>query len=115
MKNNWILPNTGFQRLTATISGQQQISRLLSINYRTSYTWRKSDNLPTVGYSGNAISYFLAFQNPSVDLDWYRDMWVRGQENVTQLQPFSKNIQNPYVILYEALNPTEKHATVSML
>lgn len=115
MKNNWILPNTGFERVTATISGMQKVSRLLSVNYRTSYTWRQSDNLPALGYSSNSISYFLIFQNPNVNLDWYRPMWKKGEENVTQLQPFSKLIGNPYVTLYESLNPTEKHATISMI
>lgn len=115
MKNNWILPNTGFQRVTATLSGQQQVSRLLSLNYRTTYTWRKSDNLPSVGYSSNSIAYFLIFQNPSIDLDWYRTMWIKGEENVTQSQPFSKNIGNPFLTLYECVNPTEKHSNISML
>ena len=48
--------------------GSNRFHGLLSINYRTSYTWRKSDNLPTVGYSGNAISYFLALSKPQCRL-----------------------------------------------
>ena len=114
-KNNWILPNTGFQRMTATVSGQQKISRLLDLSFRSSYTWRESDNLPALGYSSNSISYFLIYQNPSVDLDWYRPMWEKGKEGVKQLQPFSNYIGNPFVTLYECLNPTEKHATTSMV
>lgn len=114
-KNNWILPNTGFERVTATVSGQQRVSRLLTVNFRTSYSYRSSDNLPAVGYSANAISYFLIYQNPNIDLNWYKDKWVRGEENVTQLLPFSKKFNNPYVTLYEAVNPSEKHSTVSMV
>ena len=33
-KNEWILPNTGFQRITAMVSAQQQISRALRINFK---------------------------------------------------------------------------------
>ena len=88
-KNEWILPNTGFQRITAMISAQQQISRALRINFKSSYTYRKLNNTPALGYNSNSISYFLIFQNPNVNLDWLRPMWRTGQENVKQLQPYS--------------------------
>lgn len=71
-KNEWILPNTGFQRITAMISAQQQISRALRINFKSSYTYRKLNNTPALGYNSNSISYFLIFQNPNVNLDWLR-------------------------------------------
>ena len=112
-KNEWILPNTGFQRITAMISAQQQISRALRINFKSSYTYRKLNNTPALGYNSNSISYFLIFQNPNVNLDWLRPMWRTGQENVKQLQPYSSFIGNPYVILYESENPSEKHSNVS--
>lgn len=98
-KNEWILPNTGFQRITAMVSAQQQISRALRINFKSrSYTYRKLNLTPALGYNSNSISYFLIFQNPNVNLDWLRPMWRTGQENVKQLQPYSSFIGNPYVI-----------------
>ena len=112
-KNEWILPNTGFQRITAMISAQQQISRALRISFKSSYTYRKLNNTPALGYNSNSISYFLIFQNPNVNLDWLRPMWRTGQENVKQLQPYSSFIGNPFVILYESENPSEKHSNVS--
>ena len=114
-KNEWILPNTGFQRITAMVSAQQQISRALRINFKSSYTYRKLNNTPALGYNSNSISYFLIFQNPNVNLDWLRPMWRTGQENVKQLQPYSSFIGNPYVILYESENPSEKHSNVSSI
>ena len=74
---------------------------------------RDSNNTPALGYNSNSISYFLIFQNPNVNLDWLRPMWRTGQENVKQLQPYSSFIGNPYVILYESENPSEKHSNVS--
>lgn len=112
-KNEWILPNTGFQRIVASVSGQQQLSRVLKLNYKASYTNRKIDNTPALGYNSNSISYFLIFQNPNVNLDWLRPMWRTGQENIKQLQPYSSYIGNPFVILYESENPSEKHSVVS--
>lgn len=114
-KNEWILPNTGFQRIVASVSAQQQVSRILRVNFKTSYTNRKIDNTPALGYNSNSISYFLIFQNPNVNLDWLRPMWRTGQENVKQLQPYSSFIGNPFIILYESENPSEKHSNVSSL
>lgn len=73
------------------------------------------DNTPGLGYNSNSISYFLIFQNPNVDLKWLRPMWRTGQQHVLQLQPFSSFIGNPYVTLYENVNPSEKHSTTNML
>lgn len=114
-KNEWILPNTGYDRFTLSIGGQQQISQRLKVDFRSSYTNRKIDNTPALGYNSNSISYFLIFQNPNVNLDWLRPMWRTGEENVRQLQPYSSFIGNPFVILYEAENPSRKHSNVSSL
>lgn len=114
-KNEWILPNTGYDRFTLSIGGQQELSDRLKIDFRSSYTNRKVDNTPALGYNSNSISYFLIFQNPNVNLDWLRPMWRKGQENVKQLQPYSSFIGNPFVILYEAENPSRKHSNVSSL
>lgn len=114
-KNEWILPNTGYNRFTLSVGGQQQISKKLKIDYRSSYTNRKVKNTPALGYNSNSISYFLIFQNPNVNLDWLRPMWRTGQENIRQLQPYSSFIGNPFVILYEAENPSQKHSNISSL
>lgn len=114
-KNEWILPNTGFTRLTASVSANQQISKYLRVNMNTSYTHRDIENTPALGYNSNSISYFLIFQNPNVDLDWLRPKWRTGKENVQQLQPYSTYIGNPFVTLYESTNPAKKNSIVSNL
>lgn len=112
-KNEWILPNTGFRRTTASVSAQQQLSKSLKANFKASYTNQKSNNVPALGYNSNSIAYFLIFQNPNVDLDWLRPMWRTGQAGTKQLQPYSSFIGNPFVILYESENPLDKHSVVS--
>ena len=87
--NKWILPNTGFNRTVASVSARTQISRNLSINLRSSYTHRKMDNTPGLGYNSNSISYWLIFQNANVNLDWFKPRWYDGQEDVKQLMPFT--------------------------
>lgn len=114
-KNEWILPNTGFQRFVATVSAQQQVSRRLKISLKTNQTYRTTNNVPALGYNSNSIAYFLIFQNPNVNLDWLRPMWRTGLEKSKQLQPYSTYIGNPFVTLYENENPSDKYSTATSL
>lgn len=113
-KNEWIMPNTGFERLTVSGSAQQQFTDKLRANMKVSYTRRTSDNLPATGYNNQSMSYFMIFQNPNVDLNWLRPIWKEGQEQTGQIRPFSSYIDNPYLIAYECLNPTEKNGVVAV-
>lgn len=111
-KNEWIMPNTGFDRLTAALSLSYAISDKLKLNSKVNYTNKNSDNLPGTGYNNQSISYFMIFQNPNVDLDWYRPKWVTGQTNVDQLQPFSQFIDNPFLIAEDMINSVNSNKTV---
>ncbi len=114
-KNEWILPNTGFQRFVANISAQQQVSRILKVDLKTTQTYRTTGNVPALGYNSNSIAYFMIFQNPNVNLDWLRPMWRTGQEKSKQLQPYSSFIGNPFVTLYENENPSDKYSSATSL
>ena len=108
LKNEWMMPNTGFDRLNVAQSISHKLSDKLKINTKLSFNRTKSDNLPATGYNNQSISYFMIFQNPNVDLGWYRPIWKKGQENVDQIHPFSSYIDNPYLIAYEMLNGVDK-------
>ena len=108
-KNEWILPNSGYDRLTLSMAANRQVSKRLKVSGRASYTYRDVENTPSLTYNSNSISYFLIFMNPNFDLNWFRPMWYKGQENVSQIRPFSSYLPNPYVLLYEAENPARKH------
>ncbi|MCE7054948.1 SusC/RagA family TonB-linked outer membrane protein [Algoriphagus sp. AGSA1] len=114
-KNEWIMPNTGFDRLVAALSASQQISKRLKLNAKVNYTNKSSDNLPATGYNNQSISYFMIFQNPSIDLEWYRPIWKEGQENVDQVHPFSSFIDNPYLIAYEMTNSVNNNSVFGNL
>ncbi|HSF52460.1 MAG TPA: SusC/RagA family TonB-linked outer membrane protein, partial [Algoriphagus sp.] len=109
-KNEWIMPNTGFERFVAALSVSQDISSKLRLNAKASYTNKSSDNLPATGYNNQSIAYFMIFQNPNVDLEWYRPIWKSGQTNVEQVHPFSSFIDNPYLIAYEMTNAVNNNA-----
>lgn len=103
-KNEWIMPNTGFDRTTISTKADYKISDFVKLNTSISYGNRSSDNLPGTGYGNHTISYFMIFQNPNVDLDWYRPIWQKEKYQVEQIHPFSSFIENPYLIAYETTN-----------
>ncbi len=109
LKNEWMMPNTGFDRFNAAFSVDHQLNEKLKIGIKLNYNKTKSDNLPATGYSNQSISYFMIFQNPNVDLSWYAPVWKAGKEQVDQIHPFSSFIDNPYLIAYEMLNGVDKN------
>lgn len=113
LKNTWILPNTGFERINASLSVNQKISDKLKINARVNYTNKKSDNLPSAGYNNQTIMYFLIIGTaPNVRPDWFKPYWQPGLEQVQQKNPFNTGPDNPYLDLYEMLNKMNKHGVV---
>lgn len=108
-KNEWIMPNTGYERITVQTGINYKISDKLKINTKVNYTNKTSDNLPATGYNNQSIAYFMIFQNPNVDLNWYRDKWKRGMEEIDQIHPYSSFIDNPFLIAYDMTNAINNH------
>jgi TonB-dependent SusC/RagA subfamily outer membrane receptor len=91
MKNKWIIPNTGFERLNASLSVNQKLSPKLRISGRANYSNKKSDNLPMAGYNNQTLMYFLIIgPSPNLQASWYKPYWKPGLENVEQ----KKSIQS---------------------
>ena len=111
-KNEWIMPNTGFERISAAVNANYKVSERIKLGTSVNFNNRTSDNLPSTGYNNGSIAYFMIFQNPNVDLDWYRSIWKQGQENIQQVHPFSSYIDNPYLIAYEATNSLDNDQIV---
>lgn len=113
LKNKWILPNTGFERINAALSINQNISDRLKLTGKVNYTNKKSDNLPAAGYNNQTIMYFLIIGTaPSIRPEWFKPYWQPGLENVQQKNPFNTGPDNPYLDLYEMLNKMNKHGVV---
>lgn len=108
LNNEWMMPNTGFDRLNFTLSFAHQLTKKLKVSTKFTFNKTSSDNLPATGYNNQSISYFMIFQNPNVDLAWYQPIWKPGQVQIDQIHPFSTFIDNPYLIAYEMLNGVDK-------
>ncbi|WKK58438.1 MULTISPECIES: SusC/RagA family TonB-linked outer membrane protein [unclassified Sphingobacterium] len=113
LKNTWILPNTGFERMNVLFNANQQLSKRLKVSGRFNYSNNKSDNLPSAGYNNQTLMYFLILGTaPNIKPEWFKPYWVPGKEGVEQYRPFNSGPDNPYVILYEMLNKMKKHNLV---
>lgn len=104
-KNEWIMPNVGFEKVTGAINANYKVSDKIKLESIINYTNRTSDNVPGAGYNNGSIAYFMIFQNPNINLDWFRPIWEKGKDQVQQLSFLSSYIDNPFLIAYEATNP----------
>lgn len=114
-KNEWIMPNTGYERITAQVSVNYKLSDRLKISSKFNYTNKTSDNLPATGYNNQSIAYFMIFQNPNVNLNWYKDYWKNGLDQIDQVHPFSSFIDNPFLIANEMTNAIASNGVVGTL
>ncbi|HLL95005.1 MAG TPA: SusC/RagA family TonB-linked outer membrane protein [Spirosoma sp.] len=116
LKNKWIIPNTGFERLNAALSVNQKIASRLRITGRANYSNKRSDNLPLAGYNNQSLMYFLILGTaPNIRPEWFKPYWQPGLENVQQRNPFNPTPDNPYLGMYEMLNKMNKHGLIGNL
>jgi len=110
LKNKWIIPNTGFERMNVSLSASQKIADKLNLSANVNYTNKSSDNLPTSGYNNQTLMYYLIIgTTTNVRPEWIKNYWEDGLENVQQRRPFYQGPDNPYMIMYEALNKLQKN------
>ncbi|EOZ91586.1 TonB-dependent receptor [Indibacter alkaliphilus LW1] len=113
LNNSWIVPNTGFERLSVSTALDHNVSDRLKINSRVNYVNKKSDNLPMAGYNNQTIMYFMIIgTTPSTDINWYRDYWMPGLEQIEQKNPFNPGPDNVYLQAYEMINTIDKHGVI---
>ena len=100
-RNDWITPNTGYNRQTLSASFRSEVTDWLTLDMKVNYNRKQSDNLPQSGYGVSTIPYTLMWSQQSVPIDWYRDYRI---DEYTQNNPFTTSADNPYMQAYEQLN-----------
>lgn len=109
LKNTWIIPNTGYNRNTVALSVNSKLSDKLQVAAKVNYTNKYSDNLPSTGYNNQTIMYFIRGLTPNMDINWFKNYYLAGQEDVAQNRPFSSLLDNPYLIANEMLNKSNRN------
>lgn len=107
--NTWIVPNTGMERTSLSLSVNSKITKKLNISGKASYNNRYSANLPGNGYGNQSLMYWFIFWQPSADLNWLRNYWVNGQEGKLIKYPFSSFPENPFAVTNEFINSSGRH------
>jgi len=101
---DWILPNTGYSRNSIALAVSYKASDNLKLESKINYTNKTSDNLPTSGYGRSSPMYFVRGLVPNADINWFKDYWKIGEEELAINRPFSSLIDNPYAVLHEMTN-----------
>ncbi len=113
-KNTWILPNTGYERISAALSVNQKVADKIRLTGKINYTNKWSDNLPSAGYNNQTMMYFLIIGTaPNIRPEWFKPYWRPGLVNVEQAKPFNTGPDNPYIEMYEVLNKMNKHGVIA--
>lgn len=107
--NDWIVPNTGLERNSASFTANTNLSKKLSINFKAAYNNRHSDNLPATGYGNQSLMYWFMFAQPNVNTDWYRDYWAPGRVNQQFVNITTTNPESPYAISEQYLNAQRRN------
>ncbi|WP_233164650.1 SusC/RagA family TonB-linked outer membrane protein [Pedobacter sp. ASV28] len=108
VRNKWIMPNTGYNRNSLSLSVNSKVNDKLTISSKILYNKKWSDNLPSAGYGNQSIMYWYIFWQPNADLDWLKNYWKNGQEGRAISYPFSSFPENPYAIANEFLNKSDR-------
>ncbi len=110
LKNNWIIENTGWERYNVSLAASHKMSDKLTVSTNVNYVNKTSDNLPTAGYNNQTLMYYLIIgTTTNVNPNWLRNYWESGLENIQQKRPFYQGPDNPYLVMYEALNKLTKN------
>ncbi|HTG57260.1 MAG TPA: hypothetical protein VL943_13375, partial [Niabella sp.] len=112
VNNKWIVPNTGYNRNALALQASHKVTDKLSVSTNINYNNKTSDNLPTSGYNNQTIMYFIRGITPNMDLNWFKQYWRPGRENIEQTTPFSNLLDNPYFQAYEISNGQKRNGVI---
>lgn len=110
--NSWIVPNTGLDRTSVTMSANTKVNDKLDINVKVMYNNRHSDNLPATGYGNQSLMYWYMFSQPNVDVNWYKNYWAIGQEGTKFVNITTTNPESPYAISEQYLNTQRRNGVI---
>ena len=112
-RNDWILPNTGYDKQSISLSVNSQLHKNIKLVARVNYYRTDSDNMPVTSYSNSSITYQLIWNQPNISMQEYADEYFGGRYNGytfvnSDLLIGKDNYYNPYRILYEETNSMDK-------
>ncbi len=128
VRNNWVLPNTGYDQQTYALSLNQHINKVFDLSAKVNYMKKGSDNMPMSGYSPASPMYGLIWGFNCNPISAYRDEYFEGRYTVANYlagissDPYNKTEglifnssegHNPYRVLYEELNKFDRDRVIA--
>lgn len=107
--NDWIVPNTGLERTSVSLTATTKAIKNLNLMVKAAYNNRHSDNLPATGYGNQSLMYWFMFAQPNVNVDWYRDYWANGQYLRQFVNITTTNPESPYAISEQYINAQRRN------
>lgn len=118
-KNDWIMPNTGFDRKTISLAFNTPVTDKIKLNAKVNYYLKESGNMPGGGYNETNPMYALAWGFNVNSINDWREEYFQGRYNYANWSAQGENGQglvypstngfNPYRSLYEELNTQDKN------
>lgn len=118
-RNEWILPNTGFTKQSLSFALEAPVNKYIKFNTKINYYKTDSENMPMAGYHQTTVMYDLMWGYNSNSMNDWKSEYFGGRFNATNRNAtISENgnslvfagtgSYNPYRVLYEELNSTDK-------
>lgn len=118
-RNKWILPNTGFGKQAYSFSFETPVNKWIEFKTKVNYYRTDSDNMPMAGYHQTTVMYNLMWGYNSNSMNDWKSEYFEGRfnrinrnatisENGNSLVFAGTGSYNPYRVLYEELNSTDK-------
>lgn len=118
-RNKWILPNTGFNKQAYAFSFETPVNKWIDFRTKVNYYRTDSDNMPMAGYHQTTVMYDLMWGYNSNSMNDWKTEYFEGRfneinrnatisENGNSLVFAGTGSYNPYRVLYEELNSTDK-------
>lgn len=119
-RNDWVLPNTGYQKNSVSMSFDFKLNKWISLTSRVQYFNKRSENVPVTGYNQNGINYKLMWLNNFDSPRSFWDEYASGRLDDPNIKPSQyvlpaeedDDIKNPYYYLYRATNSIKKNRVV---
>ena len=118
-RNKWILPNTGYNKQAYAFSFETPVNKWIDFRTKVNYYRTDSDNMPMAGYHQTTVMYDLMWAYNSNSMNDWKTEYFEGRfneinrnatisENGNSLVFAGTGSYNPYRVLYEELNSTDK-------
>ncbi|MCC8173636.1 MAG: SusC/RagA family TonB-linked outer membrane protein [Odoribacter sp.] len=118
MRNNWILPNTGYTSQSLNFSFTRKINNYVQVGANVTYYRKNSDNLPMTGYSAASPLYSLLWGPNTIEIDQYKEEWASGRLKYLLREYYengnygtriiNRETDNIYMQLYEQTNSLDR-------